>query len=320
VPDRAFSGATTGGFAGLPSLTQLDERLLPSTRDVDFYRTHGYYLSEPLFSPAELATAIEASERFYQGERDRVLPVKPSRSAYWEADQGDVQRHHDYIVYESDVLRRIFCKPLIAAVAARLIGTPVVRLWSSTLIYKPPRPDENTNIVPWHTDRHHWQTCTSDELVTAFVPLHDCEEEHGTLTVLDGSHRWRELPPRPGDDPTAHFAERSAEVLRSTVEEIAAHNGETARPVRLRYRAGQVSFHHCRTYHSSGPNLSPTPRRVLTIRFQDEDNAWRPARTPAGEPVVYSHDRMVRRTEAGTPDYRDPEFCPVLWPPDGSDA
>lgn len=294
-------------------LTPSEQRLLPSPDDIDFYRRHGWFLSPPLFSPAELSEAIEASDQFYRGERDRTLPRKPAGTAYWEPKHGDVHRHNDYIVYENAALSRIFCKPLIGAVAARLIGTSLVRLWSSTLIYKPARKDEQSNIVPWHMDRHHWQTCTSDDLMTAFIPLHDCNEEHGTLTVLDGSHRWEELPPQPGDDPTRHFAERSAEALQSAVEAIASHNGASVDPVPLRYRAGQVSFHHCRTYHSSGPNLSPDARRVLTIRFQERSNTWCSAHTHSGVPVVYSHDDLVRRTEQGVPDYQDPEFCPVLW-------
>ena len=294
-------------------LTAAERSLLPTPEDVDFYREHGWFLSAPLFGPAELAAGMAASDRFYGGERDRVLPRRPHRSAYWEPEHGDVQRHNDYIAYESDAIRRIFCKPLVAAVAARLMGTRSVRLWSSTLIYKPPRPDERSNLVPWHTDLHHWPTCTSDNLVTAFIPLHDCTEEHGTLTVLDGSSRWAELPPQPGDDPTSHFADRPAAALQAAVTATAAHNGATVDPVPLRYRAGQVSFHHCRTYHSSGPNTSPAARRVITIRFQDEANAWRPAHGPGGEPVAYSHDDLVRRTAAGEPDYRDADFCPVLW-------
>lgn len=302
-------------------MTPSEQCLLPSAADVDFYRAHGWFLSPPLFSAAELSEAVEASDRFYRGERDRTLPHRPPPTAYWEAAHGDVQRHNDYIVYENDVLGRIFCKPLVAAVAARLTGTSSVRLWSSTLIYKPPNKGERSNVVPWHTDRHHWPTCTSDDLVTAFIPLHDCAEEHGTLTVLDGSSRWDDLPPQPGDDPTSHFADRPAAALQSAVQAVAEHNGASVDPIPLRYRAGQVSFHHCRTYHSSGPNLSPDARRVITIRFQDKDNAWRPARTQRGEPVLYSHDNLVRHTAQGEPDYRDAEFCPVLWEePDPSRA
>jgi hypothetical protein len=294
-------------------LTRAERDLLPTAADVEAYRTRGWFLSPPLFTADELEEAVAASERFYRGQRDRTLEPKPAKNAYWEPSHGDIQRHNDYIVYESDMLRRIFCKPLLAAYAARLMGRLQVRLWSSTLIYKPARAEESSNIVPWHTDRHHWQTCTSDELITAFVPLHDCGAEQGSLTVLDGSHRWEDLPPQPGDDPTSHFADRPASAMQAAVEAIALHNQAQVLPVSLAYTAGQVSFHHCRTYHSSGPNTGAAPRRVITVRFQEQSNAWRPAYTPAGAPVVYSHDERVRKDAQGRPDYADPDICPVLW-------
>ncbi len=286
---------------------------IPSADDVEFYRRHGWFVTPPLLDDQEMSEVRDAISGFYRGERHRSLPGSLFPSAYWRPEHGDVQRHNDYIAYECEAIRRILCKPLIGAVAARLMGTDAVRLWSSTLIYKPARAEEPTNIVPWHIDRHHWQTCTSDRLVTAFIPLHDCGEANGTLAVLDGSHTWRELPPEPGDDPTLHFAERPPEALESAVAAVARCNGAELRPTFLRYRAGQMSFHHCRTYHSSGPNVSGRPRCVVTIRFQDRENRWRPARTPTGEPVVYSHDTLVRRTGDGHPDYSDPEFCPVVW-------
>ncbi|CAM5330445.1 hypothetical protein SAVIM338S_00909 [Streptomyces avidinii] len=298
------------------TLSPGEERLRPSPEDVAFYRNHGWFLTPPLFTERELASVREAGERFYRGERDRLLPIRPSRTAYWQPGDGDGQRHNDYIAYESDAVRTILCKPLVGAIAARLIGTPSVRLWSSTLIHKPSDPDEPSNVVPWHTDRHHWQVCTSDDLITAFIPLHDCDVEHGTLTVLDSSHTWDDLPPQPGDDPNRHFAGRPRQAMDSAVRAAASYNGATVQPVPLRFRAGQVSFHHCRTYHGSGPNLSGSPRQVVTIRFQEASNRWRPVTDPSGSPVVYSHDSLVRRTDDGHPDYSDPEFCPVLWSDD----
>ena len=83
-------------------------------------------------------------------------------------------------------------------------------MFQSTLIYKPPIAGEPTNIVPWHFDRHYWSTSTSDRMLTAFIPFHDCGEEMGTITMIDGSHRWREIA---GDDSTRHFAERDGEEL-----------------------------------------------------------------------------------------------------------
>lgn len=89
-----------------------------------------------------------------------------------------------------DAIRQILSKPLIAAVAARLARTDQIRLWNSTLIYKPPRLDDY-NIVSWPFNKHYWQTCSSDEMLTAFIPFHDYGEEMGTITMVDGSHTWK---------------------------------------------------------------------------------------------------------------------------------
>lgn len=293
------------------SLTSAEQELLPSPEDIRFYQDHGWYLSGQLFSDEELAEVDRSNERFYAGHRDRTLPKKPPREEYWEPEHGDVLRHNDSICYENLTVRRILCKPLVAAVAARLMGTDQVRLWTSTLIRKPPQPEEPTNVVPWHTDRHHWQMCSSDNLLTAFIPLHDCDEDHGTLTVIDGSHRWEELPPP--DSSALHFAQRDAAELESLLTDTASHNGTRIRAVPLAIKRGQVSFHHCRTYHGSGPNVSGGPRRVVTVRFQDRSNWWRPYRLSDGTLATHNMNDLVRRTAEGHPDYADPEFCPVLY-------
>lgn len=295
------------------ALTKRQRELLPSDEDVRFYEEHGWYLSRPLFTDEELHRVLEASHKFYAGHRDRSLPVKPERSAYWEPSDGDVQRHNDYICYENDTIRNVLCKPLIGAVAARLAKKSLLRLWSSTLIYKPPRAEEPTNVVPWHTDRHHWQVCTSDDLLTAFIPLHDCDEESGTLIVIDGSHKWKELPAEKGDDPTLHFADRPRQALETALEKTARYNGAVVRKIPVVIPKGCASFHHSRTYHGSESNLKPYPRRVVTVRFQGGDNHWRPFLKPNGEHAVYHHDGLVRKDDNGEPDYTDPSFCPVVW-------
>ncbi|MFG2291810.1 phytanoyl-CoA dioxygenase family protein [Streptomyces sp. NPDC048603] len=292
-------------------LTRAERALLPSADDVRFYREHGWYLSEPLLSPGELAEVDRSNERFYAGHRDRPLPKKPPREEYWEPHHGDVLRHNDFICYENLTARRILCKPLVAAVAARLMGTDQVRLWTSTLTLKPPQPDEPSNVVPWHTDRHHWQMCTSDSLLTAFIPLHACDESFGTLTVIDGSHRWEELPLP--DSSTLHFAQRDTGELEGLLHATARHNGDRARAVPLAIGQGRISFHHCRTYHGSGPNVSGAPRRVVTVRFQDRENRWRPYPLGDGSLATHNMNDLVRRTAEGHPDYTDPEFCPVLY-------
>jgi ectoine hydroxylase-related dioxygenase (phytanoyl-CoA dioxygenase family) len=299
--------ATTPQF----ELSDADRELLPTDEEVDSYVEHGWFLTKKLFTDEEVDTLVAATDRFYAGERDRTLPARPPRLAYWTPDKGEVQRHNDYIHYESDEVARILRKPIVGAVAARLARTHEIRVFQSTLIYKPPRPQEASNIVPWHFDRHYWQTNTSDNMLTAFIPFHHCDEEMGTITMVDGSHRWREIGDN--DTTTRHFADRDNSELEDMLADNARFNGMEVKKVPMIIPKGHMSFHHCRTYHGSGANVSPRPRRAISFHLQDGDNAYREYRLSTGELLTYNHDTLVRRDGAGHPDYCDPDFCPVLW-------
>jgi hypothetical protein len=293
------------------TLTEEELVLLPTDEDVAWYDNHGWYLSKQLLTDEEVDRLVAASEAFYAGARGRRLPHRPSTLAYWEPADGEVQRHNDYVHYESDEIAAILRKPLIGAVAARLAGVPAIRIFQSTLIYKPPRPDEPSNLVPWHMDRHYWATCTSDRMLTAFIPFHDCDESMGTITMVDGSHRWREIGA--DDSTTRHFADRDRSQLEQMLAENAAANHATVKKIPIVIPKGHMNFHHCRIYHGSGPNLSDRPRRAISLHLQDGDNRYRPVTLSDGTVVRYNHDHLVRRAPDGTPDYADPDFCPTIW-------
>ncbi len=293
------------------TLTDEERSLLPSDSDTEFYAEHGWYLSKKLFTDDEVGELVAASERYYAGDRDRTLPLRPPRLAYWDPSQGDVQRHNDYVHYEHEGIGWLLRKPLIGAVAAALARVDEIRVFQSTLIYKPPIATEPTNIVPWHFDKHYWSTSTSDKMLTAFIPFHDCGEEDGTITMVDGSHRWREVGR--DDTMTRHFAERGARDLDRVLAENAAYNNAEVARVPVVIPKGHMSFHHCRTYHGSLANLSPHPRRAISLHLQDGANAYRRFDLSTGETLAYNHDVLVRRLPDGRPDYSDPDFCPVVW-------
>src|SRR3954454_22117762 len=293
------------------SLTEQERSLLPSDADIEFYAGHGWYLTKKLFTDDEINELAAASERYYGGERDRTLPVRPPKLAYWDPTKGDVQRHNDYVHYEHDAIARLLRKPLIGAVAAALARCDEIRVFQSTLIYKPPIVAEPTNLVPWHFDKHYWSTSSSERMLTAFIPFHDCDEEMGTITMVDGSHRWEEIGAE--DSQTRHFAERDKSELEEMLAANAAHNGVEVRKVPMVIPKGHMSFHHCRTYHGSGPNLSDRPRRAVSLHLQDGANRFREFPLSDGSLAFYNHDSLVRRTADGRPDYADPDYCPTLW-------
>ncbi|MEH1016012.1 phytanoyl-CoA dioxygenase family protein [Micromonospora sp. CPCC 206060] len=292
-------------------LTEEERALLPTDEEVEFYAEHGWYLSKKLLTDDETDELLAASLRYYDGERDRRLPVRPPRLAYWEPEHGPVQRHNDYVHYEHDALSRILRKPLIGAVAARLARAHEIRVFQSTLILKPPIAGEPSNIVPWHFDKHYWASSSSENMLTAFIPMHDCGEEMGTITMVDGSHRWKEI----GADDTVvrHFADRDRSQLEQMLAENAAYNNAEVVKVPMRIPRGHLSFHHCKTYHGSGANVSDQPRRAVSLHLQDGPNGYREFPLSDGTLAAYNHDVLVRRTPDGRPDYADPEYCPVIW-------
>lgn len=291
-------------------LTDAERDLLPTDSDVEFYAEHGWYLSNKLFSDDEIDLLESASVRFYAGHRDRILPKHPPRLAYWTPKEGTIQRHNDYIHYENESIASVLRKPLLGAVAARLAHVSEIRIFQSTLIYKPPIDDEPSNIVPWHSDRDYWATSSSELMLTAFIPFHDCDEQMGTITMVDGSHLWKEPD---GDGVTArHFVELERD-LEASLKRKAEFNNSDVCKVPMVIPNGHVGFHHCRTYHGSGANRSTMARRAISCHLQDGDNVYREFRLPDGSLASYNHDVLVRRTASGLPDYADPDFCPTVW-------
>jgi hypothetical protein len=293
------------------ALTGEELDLLPTDEDVEFYAANGWYLSKQLLTDEEVALLQEASEAFYAGEKDREIPVRPPRLRYWTPEKGSCLRHNDYVHYEVDAIGAVMRKPLLGAVAAKLAPAHEMRIFQCTLIYKPPVENEPTNIVSWHYDKDYWATSASERMLTAFIPFHDCTEEFGTICMADGSHRWEEADK--SNITGLGYPERNHDDLEKILRANALFNGTELRTTVVEIPKGHMSFHHCRTYHSSGHNRSGMPRRAISLHLQDGENRYSEFKLHDGELATYNHDFVVRKDAAGFPDYADPEFCPVVW-------
>ncbi len=281
---------------------------LPGEEGVRFYRQHGYYITPKILADDVLDAALNAIESFYAGERDRAPP--DGAAPGWERRDGsDILRKNDFASIQRDEFAALVRYPLIGATAAALVGEPV-RLWVDQLLYKPPDSPEVQGNVGWHTDRQYWQCCTSADMLTAWIPLRDCSATDGTMTVIDGSHRWSDNTDDIGFD-TLNFRTQSLDGL----EQFFDANEHAIVPVPIEMKRGQVSFHHCKTIHGSGPNRSVLPRIALAVHLQGASNRWRKHvyRMPDGS--IKQHDlEVICRRQNGVPDYADPAICPLLWP------
>lgn len=284
-------------------MTTIDPDLLPDDDAVAHYHEHGWYISPCLFDDDELDHAIEASERYYAGLESSTAQLPNGRTynlAWWPGVGLDKLRKNDFttpIVPELDALLR---KPILGATAAALTGEDV-RLWHDQLLYKPPSSPEAPQAVGWHTDFGYWRTtCSSADLLTAWVPFTNMSEEIGTISFVDGSHRWP-------DNSHLDFFSSDLEGLERKFDT----GGATICKVPAVMRRGQVSFHHCKTIHGSGPNLTDAPRRSMALHLQPVSNRYVERRREDGTLHAHPNDELTRGPD-GKPHYDDPTFCPVV--------
>jgi hypothetical protein len=283
----------------------VQDDLLPTDDEVAEYHRRGWYISRPIFTEAALDAAIEASERYYAGDfqdhpRARVPDwARPTPGRY----RG--LRKHDYADLAVPELRSIATNAVLGAIAARLAGVDGVRLWHTQLLFKPPEQRAPGN-VGWHTDEHYWLTCSSERMLTAWVPFVDVDEDIGTITMIDRSNTWSDQ----SDDLSFFTQDLEAQ------EAALTSGGADLVKVPMVMRRGQVSFHSMRTIHGSGPNRSDRDRRSMAVHLQPLDNRWRWRLRQKGDEyrvAIHANDFVVPRTgEHGVPDYTDPDWFPVV--------
>jgi hypothetical protein len=277
-----------------------DPGFLPTEEQVAFYQAHGWYVTPTILSPELLDRIRVDCLRFLVGERDSPLPAVAGLD--WRQVES-LRFKMPYVSLQMPSVRELVHLPTLGAIAARLARTPAVRLYRDALTYKPPaRGEAAATRVGWHTDRAYWPTCSSDNMLTAWIPFADCDEMQGTLVVLDGSHRWPEHRER-------SFSDHDLDATLARVDS----GSEPVVEVPIRVKKGQVSFHHCRLLHASRENRSGVPRLSLVIHLQDAANEYRPSRNAQGVPLAHLNDLLCRKLPTGDPDYADPAVCPILW-------
>jgi Phytanoyl-CoA dioxygenase (PhyH) len=274
---------------------------LPSDEDVIFYREHGWFRSGKIIPDELIRSAIAASERHFRGERDWALPIK-SGFADWKPADGDVIRNGQAVALQNRQLRQLALLPILGAIAARLTGSEEIRYFDDSVIYKPKQLPSAESVIGWHTDRAYWGTCTSDDMLTAWIPFQDTPEEMGPLIYVDGSHKWPDT-----------VKMRTFHTKDLTELETRFMAGRPTRKIPMTLAKGEVSFHNCLTVHGSEANRSNSPRLALAVHMQDAGNRFRRHLDDRGKPWHLFNDDLARKLDDGTPDYSDPHVFPVIW-------
>jgi ectoine hydroxylase-related dioxygenase (phytanoyl-CoA dioxygenase family) len=218
---------------------------------------HGWLVVRSAFSPdrvAELSRAL-----------DTVVPP-----AYYARGLEGRVLELPGVSRGSGTLRSHACDPAVGRLAADALAVARVRLLQDSVLIKAAR---NAARVEWHQDFTYLGFLEPPRIVTVRLALTTCSLKSGCMRVLDGSHRWgliggvRALQ--------AASVESALELLPARLRERAARC-----EIALELGPGDVTLHHCLTFHASGDNASDEPRKTLLVRLCDADCRVEPGRLP----------------------------------------
>jgi ectoine hydroxylase-related dioxygenase (phytanoyl-CoA dioxygenase family) len=286
---------------GDSALPKIDDILdVVSDAVVEEYWERGYWTSPKLFSDEQIAQLRAAHQRFWARDLDSEIP---SQYGLTDIDPNSHKLRQDCNgFWVNREIRRAVTSPLLGAIAARLMKTGLVRLWHDQVIYKPglgANSSSNTGNVGWHQDYGYWQSCSTTNMVTAWVALQDTDLSNGGMRTIVGSHKWGLIT----DSNSFHTKD-----LEALSQKFAAESGGEWIDEPCILKAGEVSFHHALTFHGSGPNLTNEPRLSVVAHMMPGDATYR-----AG--IQWHPNLLLLGPNAtdGTPFIGD--FWPQMWPP-----
>ena len=207
---------------------------------VERYRNQGFCFPIRVFDTDEAASLRAEFEAI---ERQRHAGLKRELGSY-------IRSNSHYVLPMAERLAR---NPRILDKVELILG-PNLLCWGCEFFIKEAHSDK---IVSWHQDLTYWGMDGTDEEVTAWVALSPATDMSGCMRFVAGSHQQQLV---------AHRDTFADDNLLSRGQEIAVDVDEgDATSVIL--QPGEMSLHHGRLFHASGPNRSDDRRIAIAMRY-----------------------------------------------------
>jgi len=278
-----------------PTSLPIDINTVVTDAVIEEYWERGYWISPRLFDDEQIASLRAAHERLWAGDYDHEIP---SQYGADKITPGSPQvRQQCNAFWLNDSIRAAVTSPVLGAIGARLMRTATVRLWHDQAIYKPGTGTHEVTTrgnIGWHQDYGYWQSASTTNMCTAWVALQDTDLSNGGMRTIVGSHKWGLIPESTGFD---------TQDLEQQAARFAASGGSEWLDEPCILKAGQASFHHCLTFHGSGPNTTDQPRLSVVAHMMPGDTVYR-----SGRP---SHPNLVF---LGPNAYDGQPFVGPYWP------
>jgi phytanoyl-CoA hydroxylase len=202
--------------------------------------------------------------------------------------------HHPLMEQDAFWVRLVTDERLLD-IAECFLG-PDVACFTAHYICKPAR---DGHPVYWHQDGAYWHLTPMDAL-TVWLAVDETTTQNGCLQMIRGSHRAELVPPERRVD-TANM------LYSATPQTLVDDWRHTSEVVDVCLRPGDVSIHHPRLIHCSGPNSSNGRRCGLDIGYIS-------SATRIANEGLYLNPILVRGSRApGINTYR-------AWPHVGDDS
>jgi len=198
-------------------------------------------------------------------------------------------------VFETGVRPDEVLDETIGKAIANLAGWSGVRIMIDNVIWKAPA----TKSLGFHQDNAFLSWFDPGEIMTCWIALDDTTAEGGTIEFAKASHRWVLGKPEGEFHAPADY--------RKPVHDAAERAGVKADIHFVEVGAGGGSFHHGKTWHGSGANLSANPRRSLVLHAMPSEVQYVPANFDQGIGPIYSRYKRLGDSQL------DENFFPILW-------
>jgi non-haem Fe2+, alpha-ketoglutarate-dependent halogenase len=198
------------------------------------FHDKGYVFPVPAFSPEELQRYRKCFAEFEAREGGTLTG-------------GARNKSHLFLRWLYDVV----CHPKILDAVEDLIG-PNILLYHAQWFVKEPN---TSSFVSLHQDTAYW-SLDRPEGLSAWVAFEPSTRQSGCMQVIPETHK-QALP---------HEDRRSPDNMLWRGQTVVGRL-DAPRAVYMELQPGEMSIHHARIVHGSGPNRSPHRRIGYSIRY-----------------------------------------------------
>ncbi len=262
------------------------------------FQNDGYLIVENIIDKDTIEVLHSCFERLFRGEFE--TGITPDEVNWQEGASDATLTRQICNGWKADrAIARVVLRQDLGEAVARLGDWPGARIMQDNVVWKP----QNTRSLGHHQDNAYLSWFTPSELLSCWIALDDTTAAGGTIEFVRGSHKWRH------SKPVGEF--HGPEDYRKHMEAAAAIEGVEPEIFYVEVPKGGGSFHHGWTWHGSGHNRSPQPRRSLVLHAMRSDARFAPAHLDEGIGPIYARYKHLADNEI------DENYFPVLWRDDG---